>query len=100
MNTSPGIKADQGKLMAAIIFQDFPRAIQKLCLVAHQGAEKYDRGQNWKKVENKEERYQDARSRHFLKSFYEKYDDESKVSHLAHEAWNCLALLEMELESE
>lgn len=90
-------KADAGKLLAAIPFQDFPDAFRELLKVCTFGAEKYERS-SWKHVPDKEVRYADARARHFVSSFHETVDSESRISHLAHEAWNCLALLQLEIE--
>lgn len=97
MSEDRGMKYDEGKLLGAVIFQDFPLAIQKVLAVSTFGAEKYAR-HSWRDVPDLETRYDDARGRHFLWSFLEDEDPESGVSHLAHEAWNCLALLQVELE--
>lgn len=93
------LKYDGGKIMAAIPFQDFPDAIKDLCRVSTMGAEKYER-HSWMEVPDKKVRYTDAFARHFLSSFHEDVDPESKISHLAHLAWNCLALLQMEYDNE
>lgn len=92
-------KDDSGKPRASLAFIDFPLALEALVNVTTMGANKYE-AHSWKKVDNLKERYQDARARHFLKSFQEDVDEESKISHLAHEAWNCLALLQVELENK
>lgn len=90
-------KADKGKLLAAIPFEDFPDALRELFGVCTFGAQKYSRS-SWRKVKDKEIRYNDARARHFASSFREDLDEESGYHHLAHEAWNCLALLQLKLE--
>ena len=90
-------KADAGKLLSAIPFEDFPDALRELFGVCTFGAQKYSRS-SWKQVEGKEVRYNDARARHFADSFVNDLDSESGFHHLAHEAWNCLALLQLKLE--
>lgn len=97
--TDQDYKKDAGKLLAAIPFEDFPDALRELFGVCTFGAEKYSRS-SWKKVSGGETRYNDARARHFADSFREDLDPESGYHHLAHEAWNCLALLQMKLEAE
>ena len=90
------MKYDSGKLLANIPFEDFPLAIKELIRVCTFGAQKYARS-SWKTVSNGEQRYQDARARHFLEVGK---DEESELDHLAHEAWNCLALLQLKLEKQ
>lgn len=91
-----GFKHDEGKMMAAIPYQEFPHALREVARVATFGARKYVRG-NWVYVENAQERYSDALHRHLLAHYGgEKCDAESGISHFAHAAWNLLALLEMQ----
>jgi hypothetical protein len=96
-DTNADMKYDGGKLKAAIPFQDFPDSLQELVAVCTMGANKYAR-HSWQQVDNKEERYKDAFARHFFASFREDLDPESGYDHLAHVAWNALALLQMKLE--
>lgn len=96
------MKFDKGKLLAAIPFEDFPDAIKELIRVCTFGAQKYSRS-SWKNVLNASVRYNDARARHFIDVNLDEtnkkgYDEESEIDHLAHEAWNCLALLQMKIE--
>ena len=72
---------------------DFPNAIEEVCRVCEMGAKKYallnwQKGLPFRGVE-------DSLLRH-LTAFHngEDYDLESKKHHLAHVAWNALALLE------
>jgi hypothetical protein len=58
------------------------------------GADKYTL-HGWLAVENGEERYMDALFRHLLAD--EETDAESDLPHLAHAAWNALAVLELHL---
>lgn len=91
-----GLKNDDGKLMAAIPYQEFPHALLEVVKVATFGARKYVRG-NWVHVGNAQERYMDALHRHLLAHHGgEQCDEESGLTHLAHAAWNVLALLEMQ----
>lgn len=89
------MKYDGGKLLGGVIFQDFPKAFQEVLGVATFGANKYARS-SWKNVSNAETRYFDALCRHLLAyAGGEFIDEESKKAHLAHAAWNCLAVLEL-----
>ena len=60
------------------------------------GAEKYD-DDNWLLVDDAIKRYRDAKGRHMLLGAIEPHDNESGLTHLAHEAWNALAVLELHL---
>jgi hypothetical protein len=95
---SAGRKDDQGKIQAAIIFEDFPLALRELMKVATFGAQKYSRA-GWKTVKDRQVRYADAKVRHQIDGMLEDNDGESDCDHLAHEAWNTLALLQMKLEN-
>jgi hypothetical protein len=94
-----GMKYDNGKLLAAIPFQDFPRALKAIAEISTYGAKKYKRS-SWKTVPNAQERYEDAEFRHYLDMAIEgkrSRDRESGLMHMAHRAWNVLAVLELEL---
>ena len=93
---SKGVKHDQGKPRPDLIFSAMARAMLEVSKVAAFGAEKYD-DDNWLLVADKEKRYRDAKGRHMLLGAIEKVDADSGLSHLAHEAWNAIALLEMHL---
>jgi hypothetical protein len=93
----PSPKHDNGKPLAALPFSDFPDAIKALVDVATFGANKYSPS-GWKTVPNGVSRYENAMARHFLASFTEQSDSETDISHLAHLAWNALALLQLKLE--
>lgn len=96
-NNEEDKKYDAGKLLADILFTDFPDALKEIIAVATYGAYKYERS-SWKEVKDAETRYADAKARHYLSSKIEDFDDESKLYHLAHEAWCALALLQLKLE--
>ncbi len=88
-----GTKFDEGKPRISLLSSD---AILEIAKVATMGAEKYS-DHNWRKGFDWS-RLMDAAERHLLK--YNKgnrIDEESKLSHLAHVAWNIMALLEFEI---
>lgn len=96
-----GMKYDNGKLLAAIPFQDFPRALKAVAEISTYGAKKYVRS-SWKSVPDARERYEDALHRHFLEyHIHGRYsiDEESGLLHWSHLAWNVLAILELDLEA-
>lgn len=91
------MKYDDGKLKAAILIEDFPLALKEVAAVATYGDLKYKRS-SWRTVPDCEVRYKDAKMRHVIEEGITEKDDESELYHLAHEAWNCLALLQLALE--
>ena len=91
-----GVKYDQGKPRPDLILGAMARAVLEVSKVAAFGAEKYS-DDNWILVDQKVKRYRDAKGRHMLLGAIESTDSESGLSHLAHEAWNALALLEIHL---
>lgn len=91
-------KYDTGKPMVGLVKEDFPLALMEIGKIARYGILKYEERGSWKKVEDGFNRYKDALGRHDLQSQYEDVDDESGHLHLAHMAWNCLALLQFHLE--
>lgn len=99
-SSSPGAKLDAGKVLAAQILAQFPRALHGVAEVGSFGARKYSMG-GWQHVENGFARYEDAQFRHFLKrNMGETVDPDSKLDHLKHEAWNALAKLELYLRDK
>lgn len=91
----PGAKLDAGKVDMALILDGMPRALLAVGEVATFGAAKYSRD-GWMSVPEGERRYRGAGDRHRLKRWTEgEYDKDSKLLHLAHEAWNKLAELEL-----
>jgi hypothetical protein len=92
----PGAKLDQGKVRVGLLFNDFPRALLEVSKVCTIGAKKYtDHG--WLSVPNGIQRYNDAKNRHILNGAISEIDEEYGLLHLAHEAWNTLAELELRL---
>lgn len=94
---TPGAKLDAGKVRPALVLGGFARALWAVCEVGTHEAVKYtDNG--WTEVEDEEDRYADAGLRHFLKaSMGEEVDPDFECLHLAHEAWNALAKLDIHL---
>lgn len=95
-STSVDYKYDSGKIIAGVLFEDFPNALEGVCSVATFGAKKYKRS-SWHTVENGIQRYHDAMVRHMLaKGRGEEIDPESGRPHSWHIAWNALAISELE----
>lgn len=94
-----GAKADKGKIRAALILQDFPKALQAIATVATFGANKYA-AHSWQDVPDAHVRYEDAMTRHWLAYCAgEEFDPESGLPHFAHFAWGALAILELEMRN-
>ena len=95
MSSEIGYKADENKPRLDLVFGDFANALWEVGQVGTFGANKYtDSG--WIEVDNAIERYSSAMLRHYLQYKSGEYNDpESGFSHLAHVAWNALAILEL-----
>ena len=93
------MKYDAGKPRPSLILKSMSRALLEVSKVATFGAEKYAED-SWLTLKDGEKRYRDAKDRHMLQGAFETVDSESGISHLAHEAWNALALLELSLRDE
>lgn len=98
VETVEGVKYDQDKPHMNLLLQEIPNALVEVSECLRIGEQKYGRG-NWRKVENKEDRYLAALMRH-LTAYYkgERTDPESGKSHLAHVAVNALFLLDSEVK--
>jgi hypothetical protein len=93
-----GLKFDTGKPLVGTMLNVFPYALMEIGRVIEFGTHKYPDPNNWKLVNNAKVRYQDALMRHLLKHNQGKeIDEETGRSHLAHVAWNALAILELYL---
>lgn len=92
----PGAKDDKAKPMAGVLL-DFSRALQIVVDVGTYGAKKYAR-QGWCVVPEGSQRYTDALVRHLLAMDVDPdgLDKETGLPHLAHVAWNALAVLELQ----
>lgn len=92
---SPGAKVDAGKHRPAMVLGGFARALTAVSRIGTYGAQKYTEG-GWILVPNGQARYDDAQLRHWLD---EKrgipLDADTQETHLAHEAWNALAKLDL-----
>lgn len=77
----------------------YPNALWQIGLVGTFGAAKYtDNG--WMHVDNAQARYTDAFLRHILKHLAgERIDSDSGLPHMAHAAWNALAVLSFVLSN-
>ena len=97
MGTEKGVKLDIGKIRLGLVLSGFSTALKEVGKVGTFGANKYtDNG--WQEVENAKERYTDALLRHLFAHFEgEPIDKESGLLHLAHCAWNALAILYFEV---
>jgi hypothetical protein len=92
-------KYDVGKApMFRGLLNRFPRALRTVAEISAFGFRKYGTFDGWEKVEDAEERYEDALLRHLTAAAAgDLVDSESKRLHLAHAAWNALAILELAL---
>lgn len=81
------------------LLADFSLAFLEVAKICTFGAEKYSSG-GWQSVPDALERYKDAQYRHMLAQRHEAFDKDSGLLHLAHEAWNCLARLELGLRED
>lgn len=92
----PGAKDDKAKPMAGVLL-DFSRALQVVVDVGTYGAKKYTRT-SWATVPEGSQRYLDAMMRHLLAMDVDPdgLDKETGLPHLAHVAWNALAVLELQ----
>ena len=88
-----GIKHDEKKLPMASMLCSFSKPLQEVCEVYNYGANLYGLN-NYKSVDV--HRYHNALQRHMF-AYYagETHDKESGLKHLAHVAWNALAILEL-----
>lgn len=97
----PGAKLDAGKApVRRGLLEYFPRACLAIAQVSASGAKKYA-WNGWESVENGIDRYGDAEVRHICKSVIEgEVDKDFGHLHMAHEAWNSLARLELILREK
>ena len=95
----PGAKLDAGKVEVGLIFNDMPRALLAVAEIGTYGRHKYTKG-GWVHVEEGVERYTNAMDRHRLKESIENVDQETKMLHATHLAWNALARLELMIREQ
>jgi hypothetical protein len=78
---------------------DMTDALKAVTEVAEFGAKKYA-PRDWLFLDKASERYEEALLRHTMAIYQDKiYDEESKLLHLAHRAWNALATLQLYLDN-
>lgn len=88
-----GVKTPAYRGLAA----NFAHALLAVADVSREGLHKYPTYEGWKQTPNGIPVYADALLRHVLAyAGGELVDPESGLSHLAHAAWNALAILELE----
>lgn len=100
---APGKKLDTGKSpMLQGLLAYFPNALAAVAKVSEYGAKKYNldyADRNWSRLEGGLGRYGDALTRHTTRhAAGEAFDPESHLLHVAHAAWNALAVLELVLQ--
>lgn len=94
-----GAKLDSGKPRSGLMVTGFSLALSRVAEVTTMGALKYTPN-GWVSVPNGDSRYIDALYRHLLADANHPIDQESGIEHLAHAAWNILAVLELRLRKE
>jgi len=91
---SQALRFNDDKIQLSRI-REFGSAIRKVVSVMQQGAIKYEDG-NWLLGGKPDKEYLDSLDRHVqLFTEGEIYDKDSGNHHMAHAAWNCLALLRL-----
>jgi hypothetical protein len=96
----PGAKDDGGKSRVGLMFSGFANALASVSEVATYGANKYSPN-GWIHVPDNINRYTDALLRHLLaRASGQDKDYESNLDHLAHAAWNALAILELTIREQ
>lgn len=98
-HSDPGAKMDAGKVRPDLVLDGFSLALLEVAKVATFGANKYTEN-GWQEVPNGVIRYRAAGDRHRLYRKEDPVDRETTLLHLAHEAWNRLAELELTLRGE
>jgi len=95
-----GAKLDAGKVRPSLVYIGFADALAELVAVAEYGAKKYT-PYGWREVTDGQTRYTDAKLRHQLSAMLgEVYDPETGLRHAAQEAWNALAVLQLQIEAD
>jgi hypothetical protein len=77
---------------------DFHLALVELAKVTDHGCRTHGPLGGWRSIPDFQPKYQNAKARHALAGLIQDLDDESGLHHLAHEAWNALALLQYKIE--
>ena len=108
MKSDQEFKADAGKTDPSLLEQGFPRALRLVQATLDYGAKKYE-AHSWRQVPNALARYNVAARRHRqardmdshpregFHAVLESCDHESGLPHIAHEIFNLLAMIELDL---
>lgn len=89
-----GLKYDDGKIRLGLVLGGFAKGLWEVGCIGTFGAKSKYGENTWQNVENSISRYTDALLRHLFAHLEgETIDLESGYRHLAHCAWNILALL-------
>lgn len=95
-----GAKLDHGKPRVGLVLSEFSRALLEVAKVGTFGAIKYT-PRGWVDVPDGIERYEDAQLRHWLKEHAQgPIDPDMNLLHVAAQAWNVLARLELILRAQ
>lgn len=98
---SDGVKYDDGKPLVGTLCRIFPNALLEVGKCIEFGTHKYPEVDNWQRVDDAFNRYQDAMIRHLLKhNIGKELDEETGLYHLSHMVWNSLAILELYIRSK
>lgn len=93
------MKDDANRMRPLLVLRDMNRALEVVCQVAEYGAKKYSPS-GWLNTLEGQTRYADAMMRHVMAHLRgERVDPESGKLHMAHAAWDALAVLELMLRS-
>ena len=90
------------KLPVADMISDFPLALREVSKVTGFGCLKHGPLGGWRSIPDFKRVYQNSKARHAIAGLVEEggLDGESGLPHLAHEAWNALALLQHAMEQD
>ena len=94
--TTP-MKLEKTKPRIGLMISDFSNALLEVSKVTTFDAQRHAPG-TWKLALDAQDRYADDMYRHLFARHQETVDAESKLSHVAHAAWNALVLLEIEIQ--
>ena len=102
VDSSGGVRADRAKPQVnSGVFEYFPEAIEIVARVSEYGTTKYGielSAKNWRKLDSAIERIENSLARHVIRP--SRRLDESGLPHIAHVAWNALAILQLIIEEK
>ena len=90
------------KIPVADMISDFHLALREVSKVTGFGCLKHGPLGGWRSIPDFKRAYQNSKARHAIAGLVEEggLDGESGLPHLAHEAWNALALLQHAMEQD